>query len=116
MVAKTERTSRHVEDKMNLAENEFKKAIKYLDYGKMEQGERCLRQAIEAAEAGGEQTIYIRAAICYGDVLWETERFEEAERWLTIALERYAILQSETDVLDMEVSRAKELIERMAKK
>lgn len=75
---------------MNLAQNEFNKAIRYLDYGKMEQGECCLRQAIEVAEAGGEHTIYIRAAVCYGDLLWELERFEEAEHWLKAALERYA--------------------------
>ncbi|MCQ6559098.1 hypothetical protein [Paenibacillus mendelii] len=100
---------------MSKAQNVLNKALKYLDLGRSEQGELCLKQAIEIAEAERDCTTYIRAAICYGDLLWEMERAAEAERWLTLALDRYASTQTDTDVLDMEMNRAKALLDEMAK-
>ncbi|KEQ26533.1 hypothetical protein [Paenibacillus tyrfis] len=99
---------------MNKAQDELQKALKYLDFGRLEKGEQCLTQAIEAADSAGDSTTYLRAAVCYGDLLWQTEKYEAAQSWLQLALDRYVSLHLDTDVLDMEVSRAQNLLEQMA--
>lgn len=96
------------------AENELYKALKFLDFGRLEQGELCLKQAIELAKAAGENTTYIRAAVCYGDLLWQMEKYETAERWLQLALDRLASMHPNTDLLDLEVNRAQTLLDQMA--
>ncbi|MEF3305974.1 hypothetical protein [Paenibacillus sp. GYB003] len=98
---------------MDKARIELRKALQYLDFGRPEQGELCLKRVIEYAESEGDGVTYIRAAVCYGDLLWEAERFGAAESWLRLALDRFDALQPDTDVLDMEVSRARTLLERM---
>lgn len=54
---------------MNEGQKELMKALHYLDYGKLKQGERCLNRAIESAEADGEFTTFMKAAVCYGELL-----------------------------------------------
>ncbi|WP_088829980.1 hypothetical protein [Paenibacillus tyrfis] len=98
---------------MNKAQIELQKALKYLDFGRLEQGEQCLMQAIEAADSAGDSTTYIRAAVCYGDLLWQTEKYEAAQSWLQLVLDRYVSLQLDTDVLNLEVSRAQTLLAQM---
>ncbi|GIP36508.1 hypothetical protein [Paenibacillus sp. J2TS4] len=97
---------------MNKAQTELHKALHYLDRGRLESGELSLKQAMEAADAAGDSTTYIRVAVCYGDLLWEMERYGESERWLQLALDRFACSkQSDTDALNVEMNRAKELID-----
>jgi len=70
------------------ADQEFQKALKYLDLGKMEQGEQCLERAIEAAKIAGDNAVFIRAAVCYGDLMSGTGRLELEVEWLKSALDR----------------------------
>lgn len=61
----------------------------------------------------GDDTTYIRAAVCYGDLLSQTERYETAGRWLQLALDRLDSLHLDTDVLDLEVNRARTLLNQV---
>lgn len=88
------------------AVNEFQKALKYLDFGQLEKGEKCLKNAIEMANHEMDELTLISASCCYGDFLVSTGRTKEAEPYLTKA----ASYQSETDVLEYEVNRAKVLL------
>jgi len=95
------------------AEQEFQKALKYLDLGKMEQSEQCLERAITAAKITGDNAAFIRVAVCYGDLLSETGRLELAVEWLKSALDRASSMSLDTDLLDFEISRAQEILARL---
>lgn len=58
---------RYFDFDMSRALEELHKALTYLDFGRLEQGELCLNRAIESADAAGESAVYIRAAVCYGE-------------------------------------------------
>jgi tetratricopeptide (TPR) repeat protein len=88
------------------AQNEFNKALKYLDFGKTEKGEDCLKNAIQLAENENDTITLIKAFCCYGDLLCFMGKKAEAKPYL----EHVASYKSDNDILDYEVSRAKELL------
>ncbi|MFC3769191.1 hypothetical protein [Paenibacillus sp. GCM10012303] len=99
---------------MHQAQKELMKTCYYLDYGKLEHGEPCLSRAIETAEAKEDFTTYIKAAVCYGNLLAQTERAGEAVHWLKRALDRYEMVQPDDDMLDTEMNLAQQLIKQRA--
>lgn len=88
------------------AQNEFNKSLKYLDFGKLGKGEDCLKKAIQLAENENDIVTLIKAFCCYGDLLCFMGKKAEAKPYL----ERVVSYKSDDDVLDYEVSRARELL------
>ncbi|WP_379203789.1 hypothetical protein [Paenibacillus sp. GCM10012306] len=87
-----------------------------MDAAKMEQGEHCLKKAIETAKIAGDNAVFIRAVICYGDLLSETGRLEPAAEWLKLALEEAASMNLDTEVLNFELGRARVILAQLEAK
>ncbi|WP_016992481.1 MULTISPECIES: hypothetical protein [Lysinibacillus] len=104
--------SQHLnEQTIQQANTEFLKALRYLDYGKVSQAEECLKQAIHLAKLVNDHITFIRAAICYGEMLWHAEKYDASDHWLQLALDRSTALQLEMgDLLNVEVGRAQSLL------
>ena len=102
--------SQHMnEQTIQQANTEFLKALRYLDYGK--QAEECLKQAIHLADLVNDHITFIRAAICYGEMLWHAEKYDASDHWLQLALDRLSALQLDMgDLLNVEVERAQSLL------
>lgn len=93
------------------ANTEFLKALRYLDYGKVKQGEACLKQATHLANLLNDHITFIRAAICYGELLWHAEKYDASDHWLQLALDRLTAGQQDiNDLLDVDVQRARSLL------
>ncbi len=88
------------------AEDEFNKALRYLDFGKFEKGEICLINAIKLGEVENDELTLIQACCCYGDYLCSAGRKMEAKPFLN----RVVSFKSDTDVLAYEINRAKDLM------
>ena len=88
------------------AQNEFRKAIKYLDFGKDEKGEQCLRDAINLAKSEGDKGTLIEASCCYGDYLCSIGKTNEAKPYLELVLS----LESASEPFQYEFKRAQELL------
>lgn len=91
------------------ANTEFLKALRYLDYGKVKQGEACLKQATHLANLLNDHITFIRAAICYGEL--PAEKYDASDHWLQLALVRLTAGQQDiNDLLDVDVQRARSLL------
>ncbi len=99
------------EQTIQQANTEFLKALRYLDYGKVPQGEACLKQATHLANLLNDHITFIRAAICYGELLWHAEKYDASDLWLQLALDRWTVVQQDiNDLLDVDVQRARSLL------
>lgn len=99
------------EQTIQQANTEFLKALRYLDYGKVTQGEQCLKQATHFANLVDDHLTFIRAAICYGELLWHAEKYDASNHWLQLALDRLPTVQQDINgLLDVDVQRARSLL------
>ncbi|WP_155591671.1 hypothetical protein [Lysinibacillus cavernae] len=102
------------EQTINQAKMEFLKALHYLDYGKVAQGGKCLKLAIQLANMADDQTTFIRAAICYGDLLWHIEKYDASKHWLQLAINRFSKVQADSKhSVEVDVQKARSLLKQI---
>jgi tetratricopeptide (TPR) repeat protein len=92
-----------------IANIQLQKALLYLDRGLLEKGEDLLRSSIRSAYNEGDEIAEVQACCALGDLLCELGQWVEAKQ----LLERVVSVQRDDDVLEMEVLRARELLNVM---
>ncbi|GAB2645152.1 hypothetical protein ABI214_11525 [Prescottella soli] len=85
----------------------FQKALLQLDHGRVQRGEATLRELLDHEQPG---VIRVRALVVYGDLLHQLGRADEAAALLESAVREAAALDVD-DLLDVELERARELLE-----
>lgn len=91
---------------------EFDKGLRYFDLGKWEQGEKCLKNAIEMAEKEKNNNVLVPAYCCYGEYLADVGRSIEAKYYIERVLE--IIKQTKNDdVFEYEYNTAKEILNQL---
>ncbi len=87
------------------------KAALVLDLrGDAVKAEECLRAALEQAEDQGPIEVAIQAAVFLGELLCDLGRHAEGRPLLRRALESGTSTDSEADLYDQELARARELL------
>ena len=64
------------------AEQDLARALVFLEFEKLEQGEKALIKAIDNAEEEDDTQTLVSAMCCLGDLLYSLERDDEAKLWL----------------------------------
>lgn len=92
---------------------QFQKALRLLDAGRCEDGESCLRSAIEQADGEGADVTKIAARVALGDYLHQSSRSAEAKPLLeqALSLNHDAMLD---DVLDEELKIARQILDEIS--
>lgn len=93
------------------AYNEFNKALRYLDMGKMELGEKYLKNSIKIAESENDSKMLIALYCCYGDYLYCTNNDILAIKYLEKVKELKNKLKEYDDGFNYEFNRAEELLQ-----
>jgi len=95
-------------------ELQFQKALLLLDRGEGDCGEALLREVASTALLAGDIVLATQARCCLGELLIELDRPDEAKPLLESVVTAQ-IPSDMDDLLDMEVARASELLEILAR-
>jgi hypothetical protein len=90
-------------------ENQFNKALRLLDFGKIEKASEILNEIIIEARKEQNFLFFIRASCVLGELLFSNGKTEEAKQYLVDAVNT----PYENDVVDYEKSVASNILDQI---
>jgi len=95
----------------------FDKAVRYLEMGNYEKSEELLKMAISECEKDMEQHEYelnpsIEIYCCYGELLYELNRTEEATCYLNKVIDYYNENGNQIEMYDMAMEVLSKIIDK----